>query len=223
MADVKVCPSYPGYCAGTDGRVFVARGGQWVPTGRRRVNQGRSWGFRTPNGNNVPFATAVLDAHVGPRPPFHVVGYRDGDHDNYMLDNLYWKPVLVEGVARTRRNVVATPEVVRAARLAVHAAVLRNEEPDIEAIAAALKVKPWTVENAAKRVTYPNADLDIPAWRPWRNPPSRRPRLFTPAEERDIQLRYANRQTVRQIWEHYGCRGDMSYLRRIARGRVARA
>jgi HNH endonuclease len=40
-----------------------------------------------------PVAEVVLESFVGPRPPGHVVRFKDGDHLNCAVTNLEWAPV----------------------------------------------------------------------------------------------------------------------------------
>ncbi len=61
-------------------------------------------------------AALVLESFVGPRPPGHVVRFRDGDRLNCALDNLEWATVTPPREEAARARAIATRERADAIR-----------------------------------------------------------------------------------------------------------
>lgn len=58
----------------------------------------------------------VLEAFVGPRPPGHVLRYKDGDRLNCHLTNLEWAPAPASRPPSSRAKAIATRERADAIR-----------------------------------------------------------------------------------------------------------
>lgn len=57
-----------------------------------------------------PVAELVLESFVGPRPPGHVVRFKDGDRLNFALANLEWVIVMPSRDEEARARAIATRE-----------------------------------------------------------------------------------------------------------------
>jgi hypothetical protein len=63
-----------------------------------------------------PLAELVLESFLGPRPPGHVVRFKDGNRLNCALDNLEWAPAEAGPDEAARARAVATRERADAIR-----------------------------------------------------------------------------------------------------------
>ena len=57
-----------------------------------------------------PVAELVLESFVGPRPPGHVLRFKDGDRLNCALANLEWAPALTLRDQASRARAISTRE-----------------------------------------------------------------------------------------------------------------
>jgi hypothetical protein len=130
MDDIRDCPSYPGYAASDDGRIFShwvrATGGRRnamvsVPTMLQPLKQVRRKKYLvvTISQRRRPVAVhlLVLDAFVGPRPPGLETRHLDGDEKNNRRINLAYGTPAENGADKRRLGEAASGERNGRARL----------------------------------------------------------------------------------------------------------
>jgi len=66
-----------------------------------------------------PVAELVLESFVGPRPPGHVLRFKDGDRLNCALGNLEWAPAMPARDEASRARAISTRERADAIRQAL--------------------------------------------------------------------------------------------------------
>jgi hypothetical protein len=66
-----------------------------------------------------PVAELVLESFAGPRPPGHLVRFKDGDRLNCALANLEWAPAMRSRDEAARARAIATRERADAIRKAL--------------------------------------------------------------------------------------------------------
>lgn len=119
---MRPCPSFSGYSADSDGRVFTHRKGERVGRGGKRSKIVGSYarelkghisrkGYRLvgviDNGRKRPVGVhqLVADAFLGPRPsPLHQVRHLDGNPANNCASNLAWGLVAENAADRLRHG-----------------------------------------------------------------------------------------------------------------------
>lgn len=90
-----------------------AEGQEWVPVPVVvDVNGDRLVTIHDENGrpHTRPVAELVLESFVGPRPPGHVLRFKDGDRLNCALANLEWASAMTSRDQASRARAIATRE-----------------------------------------------------------------------------------------------------------------